>query len=141
MAPITRLHSQPATTLASELEAFLDDLRDRRGLATNTISSYRYDLHTAAQVLVAPLDEITPAQVEAFLTHRTEQTSTTNRRIASLNHFFTWALKHGLCEHNPVAFITTKQDDAKLPRPIRDADLPALDTAIAKAPMPYKLIF
>jgi integrase/recombinase XerD len=141
MATITRLRPQSAVTLASELESFLADLRDRRGLAENTITSYRYDLRTAAHSLVTPLDEITTAQVETFLASRDEQPSTTNRRIASLNRFFTWALKHGLCTRNPVALIDTKQDEAKLPRPIREVDLPALDRAIAKAPPPYKLIF
>jgi integrase/recombinase XerD len=141
MATITRLHPQSAATLASELESFLAELRDRRGLATNTIVSYRYDLRTAAQVLVAPLDAITTAQIDAFLAGRNEQPSTTNRRIASLNRFFTWALKHGLCERNPVALVETTQDEARLPRPIREVDLPPLDRAISKAPPPYKLIF
>ncbi|MDQ2997097.1 MAG: site-specific integrase [Chloroflexota bacterium] len=40
-----------------------------------------------------------------------------------------------------MVLIETKQDDVRLPRPIRDADLPALDVAIAKAAQPYRLIF
>lgn len=141
MRTITRLRPQSAATLMSELESFLADLRDRRGRAENTITSYRYDLRTAALSLVAPLDEITTAQIETFLIGRDERVSTTNRRIASLNRFFTWALKHGLCERNPVTLVETTQDEARLPRPIRGEDLPFLDQAIAKAPRPYKLIF
>jgi len=72
-----------------------------------------------------PLDEITTMQIEAFLAGREEQPSTTKRRTASLNRFFTWAHRHCLCERNPVAFIETRQDDAKLPRLIREVDLPA----------------
>ena len=111
------------------------------GLATNTIASYRYDLRTAAQVLTASLTDITTRQVEAFLSGRQERPSTTNRRVASLSRFFTWAIKHGLCNHNPIALIETKQDAIHLPRPIHDDDLPALDAAIAKVSPPYRLIF
>lgn len=142
MAPPIRLHRQSSSaTLLSELDTFLGDMRDRRGLASNTIASYRYDLRTAAQVLTAPLTNITHQQVEAFLSGRQERPSTTNRRVASLSRFFTWALTHGLCDQNPMVLIETKQDDVRLPRPIHDADLPALDGAIAKAAQPYRLIF
>lgn len=136
-----RLHPQSVVTLASEIEAFLADLHDRRGLAANTITAYRYDLRIAAQVLVAPLGEITTAEIEVFLTSHAEQASTTNRRIASLNRFFTWAIKHGYCDRNPMVFIETKRDKVYLPRPIRTTDLPTLDAAITKAPPPYRLIF
>jgi integrase/recombinase XerD len=142
MAPPIRLHQQPSSaTLLSELETFLADLHDRRGLAANTIASYRYDLRTAAQVLTAPLTDIAAQQVEAFLSERQERPSTTNRRIASLSRFFIWAQKTGLCDGNPIARIETKQDTIRLPRPIRDEDLGALDMAIAKARAPYRLIF
>lgn len=142
MAPRTQLRLRPPqATIASELGAFLDDLRLRRGLAANTIASYRYDLRTASQVLTGPLAEITTQQIEAFLRGRAERPSTSNRRIASLSRFFTWALKHGLCDHHPVLLIDTTRDVLRLPRPIRDDDLPALDAAIAKAAPPYRLLF
>jgi len=142
MAPRTRQRPQRCTaTIASELEAFLAHLRDRRGLAANTITSYRYDLRTATQVLTASLTDITTEEVEAFLSGRQERPSTTNRRVASLSRFFTWAQKTGLCDRNPIALIETKQDAVHLPRPIHDGDLPALDAAIAKASPPYRLIF
>jgi len=140
MAPRTR-PQPPTATIASELKAFLGDLRDRRGLASNTIASYCYDLQTAARILTEPLVAITTHQVEAFLTSRQDRPSTTNRRIASLSRFFTWAIKHELCDRSPMLFVDTKQDDVRLPRPIPLADLPALDAAITEAAAPYRLIF
>ncbi len=123
----------PTAMIASELEAFLGDLRDRRGLATNTIASYRYDLRTAALVLTEPLVDITAHQVEAFLVSRQDRPSTTNRRIASLSRFFTWAIKHELCDRSPMLHVDAKQDDIRLPHPIPLDNLPALDAVIAKA--------
>jgi integrase/recombinase XerD len=137
-----RTRSQPPiATIASELEAFLADLREVRGLASNTIASYRYDLRTAALALTEPLGAITTRQVEAFLASRQDRPSTTNRRIASLSRFFTWAIKHELCDRSPMLLVDAKQDDVRLPRPIPLEDLPALDAVIAKAAAPYRLIF
>jgi integrase/recombinase XerD len=141
MATITRLRPQSAATLASELESFLTDLRDRRGRAENTIEAYRYDLRTAAQFLDQPLETITTTQLEAFLSSRQEKPSTTNRRLASLKRFFKWAFKCGLCSHNPAELIETAQDEERLPRPIRSEDIKTVDAAIAKAPQPYRHIF
>jgi hypothetical protein len=33
---------------------------------------------------------------------------------------FTWAIKHGLCDHNLMALIEPNHDGIRLPRPIRD---------------------
>lgn len=132
---------EDSATLANQAEMFLLDLQNRRGLAANTISSYRYDLQTAAQTLTAPITTITTSNIENFLSSRSERPSTTNRRIASLARFFNWAVKQGLCGTNPVALVETKRNDLHLPRPIRDADLPALDTTIAHWTLPYRLAF
>jgi integrase/recombinase XerD len=129
-------------TLRSELDGFLADARDRRGLSENTITSYRCDLLAAAAALRLPLHTISASDIEAFLVSRKEKPGTTNRRIASLRRFFHWAMRQGYCDRNPVDLIEAKREDAQLPRPIRsDAELKALDAAIACAPQPYRLIF
>jgi len=128
-------------TIASELDAFLNDAEDRRGLSQNTLTAYRSDLLAAATILTAPLDTITLANIEAFLISRQEAKATTNRRIASLRQFFRWAQRQGYRPDNPVDLVETMRDDEKLPRPIKRGDLPALDKAIAAAPQPYRLIF
>jgi integrase/recombinase XerD len=128
-------------TIATELDAFLADLQERRGRAPNTINAYRYDLRAAAHALPQPLAAITPSQIEEFLSSRHEKPSTSNRRLASLKRFFSWARKAGLCHHNPADLVETIHDEERLPRPIRGDDLRTLDAALAKAPPPYRLIF
>lgn len=131
-----------APTIISELDGFLAHCRDRRGLSANTVTAYRKDLTTAATVLTVPLAQITTADVEVYLAARREKPGTTNRRITSLRRFFGWAEHQGLCDRNPLPLVEAKQNDDHLPRPIQvDADLRALDTAIACAPQPYRLIF
>jgi integrase/recombinase XerD len=129
-------------TIAGELDAFLAYTRDRRGLSANTVAGYRKDLTAAAATLPTPLDQITLADIETYLSNRREKLSTTNRRIVSLRRFFRWAVRQGYCDRNPLDVIEAKQDDEHLPRPIHtDADLHAVDGAIARFPQPYRLIF
>src|SRR5690242_10061293 len=92
----------PVRTIGSELDAFLDDAQDRRGLSDNTLTAYRSDLLTAATVLAAPLNTITLADVEAFVFSRQESKATKNRRIASLRQFFRWTQRMGYRLDNPV---------------------------------------
>ncbi len=132
----------PERTIASEFDAFLAYCRDRRGLSANTVAAYRQDLTSAAATLSNPLDQIAIADIETYLASRHEKPSTTNRRIVSLRRFFRWAVRQGYCDRNPLDGIEAKQDDEYLPRPIHaDADLHALDGAIARASQPYRLIF
>src|SRR5689334_24990957 len=129
MAVVARLYpNRSSHTINSELEAFLADAQERRGLSPNSSRSYRCDLRAAATVLSAPLDEITMADVEAFLVGRSEMPGTTNLRIASLGRFFAWAIRQGYCVKNPLDLVEAKREDEHLPRPIRSkSDLKALD--------------
>jgi integrase/recombinase XerD len=143
MAVVSRLYlGKSAHTIGSDIEQFLADAQERRGLSSNTIRSYRCDLRAAAASLTAPLDDITTTDIETFLVGRREMPGTTNRRIASLGRFFVWAMRQGYCASNPVELVEAKREDEHLPRPIRiKDDLKALDTAITASPQPYRLIF
>ncbi len=142
MATITRLHPhQNIRTIASELDAFLVDAEERRGLSANTLASYRCDLLAAGTGITAPIDLITLADIETFLAERNESPSTSNRRVASLRQLFRWAQRQGYRADNPVDLVEAKRDVEKLPRPIKRGDLRALDKAIATTSQPYRLIF
>ncbi len=133
---------QQARTIISELETFLADLKQEDGLSENTITSYRCDLRTAGTALSKDLTAITASDIQHFLASRKEQPGTTNRRIASLGRFFRWALARGYVTHNPVEQINSRIPTEHHPQPIaNEAELRALDQAIAAAPQPYRLIF
>jgi integrase/recombinase XerD len=142
MAAITRLHpGQNIHTIVSELDAFLADAEDRRGLSANTLSSYRCDLLAVGNSLTSSIELITLSDIESFLASRKESPSTSNRRVASLRQFFRWAQRQSYRVDNPVDLVEAKRDDEKLPRPIKRGDLKVLDKAIATAVQPYRLIF
>ena len=126
-------------TLNDQLEAFLSDAQLRQRLKPATLRAYRLDVLAAAAVLSQPLDQVTTADIVAFLAHPAAA-STTNRRIASLRRFFAWTLREGCCMHNPVAPIESVRAPQRLPRPIRtDTDRRAVDRALAQAPQPFRL--
>jgi integrase/recombinase XerD len=129
-------------TIASEMELFLGDVEREHGLSTNTITSYRCDLRTAASAIDTPLEAISTSEIRAFLDSRNEQPGTTNRRIASLGRFFRWAVSRGHTSHNPVDQVGARFYAEHRPQPIAsEAERRALDTAIANSPQPYRLIF
>lgn len=133
-------HHQP--TIASELEIFLAEIQHEHGLSSNTITSYRCDLRTAAGAIAGPLRAISTSDIRDFLDGRDEQPGTTNRRIASLGRFFRWAVSQGHLAHNPVDQVGARYHAEHRPQPIAsEAERRALDVAIATCNQPYRLIF
>jgi integrase/recombinase XerD len=133
---------QRARTVSSELEEFLVELQRVHGLSQNTITSYRCDLRTAGSALNEPLELLSSEAVQQFLIARREQPGTTNRRIASLGRFFRWAVDRGYMHDNPMEQVAARHHTEHRPQPIAgEIELRALDTAIAAAAQPYRLIF
>ncbi len=129
-------------TLAGEMESFLSDIQAEQGLSSNTITSYRCDLRTAAGAVTKPLEAIHTRDIQDFLDSRHEQPGTTNRRIASLGRFFRWAVAQGYCLYNPLEQIGGRYHAEHRPQPIvSDAERRALDAAISACSQPYRLIF
>ena len=67
-------------TILRHLEAFLTALQQQA--RPNTVRSYRADLSLAARYLTAPLDRISPVDVEAFLTTAPGATAPLSPRLA-----------------------------------------------------------
>lgn len=128
-------------TLADLIDDFIADMRDHRNLRPSTLHSYRYDIQLAAHFLSGPLNEVTSSEVEQFLSSNAPKPSTRARRVASLNRFFIWATRQYPNLINPLTHIEPLKRSRGLPRPIRSTrERSALDSAIAAAPPPYRLI-
>ncbi len=130
------------TTLTAELDAFVAELH-RRKVRPNTIAAYTSDLRLTARQLQGSLDRLPLADIEVVLESGFLAPTTIARRAASLNRFFAWAAKRGLCPANPLTNREPPRSSIRrLPRPIQSAtDLAAIDRAIVQAPPPYRLIF
>jgi integrase/recombinase XerD len=130
-----------STTLADQIDAFLTDATRRARLSQNTLRAYRYELRAAAKHFTAPLDQLTLTDLETWVHRENAAPSTVGRRIAALNRFFVWAVRNDLCFANPLVQREPRRARRYLPRPIRSGDeRRAIDTAIAAAPQPYRLM-
>jgi site-specific recombinase XerD len=130
-----------STTLADHVAAFLGDMARVARLRPHTLRAYRYELSAAAAALTTPLDQLTLAALEQWVTRGTVSAATVARRTATLSRFFTWALRHQLCTTHPFAAHEATHTRRRLPRPIPAGDeRTAIDTAITTVPPPYRHI-
>lgn len=130
------------SVMADLVGTFLNDARHRARLSQNTLRAYRYELQAAADHFLVSLDEISLDDLEGWASRGEAAPSTVGRRIASLNHFFSWAVRKNHCVSNPLAQREARRRLQRLPRPIRTQDeRSAIDSAIASATQPYRLIF
>lgn len=133
-----------AVNLAETYRQFLDEAENLHQLRPNTLRAYRYELAGAARDsrFQLPLDGLKSSDLDAWITRDTPSTSTLGRRQAAFSRYFRWAMRNGLCDHNPLAGREPMRRQSRLPRPIqRRDDRKLLDEAIAAAPTPYRLIF
>jgi integrase/recombinase XerD len=105
----------------TEIRAFVNYLRVDKGLSPNTIESYRRDMEKFS-VLVRErslrVPDITRSDVVAFLTslfQRGLDSRSVARHLATLRHFFRFALIEGLIEEDPAATIEAPKTIQALP--------------------------
>src|SRR3972149_11946535 len=105
------------------IRAFLDDLKHRRGLSPNTVSSYESDLIQFQVFLEEELGSSKPSSVDvlairSFLAHLHGQgiaRASIARKLAALRTFFRFLLREGTIVKNPARLVATPRLGRKLP--------------------------
>jgi integrase/recombinase XerC len=127
--------------MRSAIRAFLSDLKHRRGLSPNTLSSYESDLIQFQVFLEEALGSSKPSSVDvlairSFLAHLHAQglsRASVARKLAALRTFFRFLQREGTIEKNPARLVSTPRLDRKLPARIEEGEveqlLEAPDTA------------
>jgi integrase/recombinase XerD len=131
-------------TLADCYEQFLDEAAHLRQLRPATVRAYRYELRQAAADprFQKPLAELTLSDLESWIARDQVAPSTLARRAATFSRCLDWAVRHGYCATNPLRARGPIRAQRHLPRPIpRQTDRDVLDSAVAAAPQPYRLVF
>ncbi|MEV4091034.1 site-specific tyrosine recombinase XerD [Streptosporangium saharense] len=112
------------------LASYLAHLAVERGLAANTLASYRRDLLRYLEHLKnrgrAAFDEVAEADVAAFLTalregdevHRALVASSTARAVSSVRGLHRFALRQGVCDHDPTRRVRPPRQLRRLPKAI-----------------------
>ncbi|MGB4043200.1 MAG: site-specific tyrosine recombinase XerD, partial [Thermacetogeniaceae bacterium] len=104
------------------LDEFLTFLRVERGLADNTINSYRYDLEQYVSFLSAQKLKLFQATQNVILSFLNQQrllnksARTRSRMLAALRGLYRYLLQEGLVTTDPTENLTSPKLEKNLPR-------------------------
>jgi len=132
--------ARPLTTImdttpdAATIDAFLDDIAHRRGLAAHTIKNYRSDLKQFLEFLgdsleVDRFDQVDVVAIRAFLAdlhRRGISRSSIARKLASIRSFFRFLTREGHLESNPARLVSTPRLDKKIPARLEQSEVDRL---------------
>jgi len=118
--------------MQTHLQNYTNYLAVEKGLAKNTLESYRRDLDKFIsfmhkQKITAP-QSVDKNALNLFILELKKNgraTSTISRCIASIRSFFSFLLQEGIIEHNPALDMESPKIEKKLPRVLttREVDL------------------
>lgn len=131
--------------LARAVRTYLDHLTVERGLAANTLLSYRRDLRRYQEFLAAQdiddLDAVTEATVTAFLVslregspeHPALSATSAARTVVAVRGFHKFAVADGLASADPAAAVKPPSPAKRLPKALPLADVEAILEAAGAA--------
>ncbi|WP_232820116.1 site-specific tyrosine recombinase XerD [Nocardioides allogilvus] len=124
--------------LTRAIRTYLDHLAVERGLAANTLSSYRRDLRRYADHLaqegVSTLDEVTEAIVAGFLMRLREgdaehpplSSTSAARTVVAVRGFHKFAVADGLATLDPASAVKPPTPAKRLPKALPLSDVEAI---------------
>ncbi len=135
--------SAPATptgpsALTRAVRTYVDHLVVERGLAENSVTSYRRDLRRYLGHLggigVTSLEEVTEQTVAGFLmalregdqAHQPLSASSAGRTVVAVRGFHKFAVKDGLATHDPSAGVRPPTPAKRLPKAVSLGDVERL---------------
>lgn len=130
-----------ATGLESAVRSYLGHLSVERGLAANTLSSYRRDLHRYVDALTgrgrSALDQVSEDDVLAFLAalregddeHRPLSAGSAARAVVAVRGLHRFALREGLTPGDPASAVRPPTPPRRLPKAISVAQVEQLIAA------------
>ena len=133
-------------TAAEAIRGYLQFLVVERGLAANTVESYRRDLRRYESVLAArgktALDAVTSADVAEFLAslregdaeHGPLAVTSAARAVIAVRGLHAFAVAEGLAETDPARDVTPPSPPKRLPKAITIAEVEKLLDAAGPGP-------
>jgi integrase/recombinase XerD len=127
------------------VRTYLDHLSVERGLAANTLTSYRRDLRRYQAYLdelgIESLDDVTEATVTSFLVrlregdaeHPALSSTSAARTVVAVRGFHKFAVSDGLATSDPAASVKPPAPSKRLPKALPLADVEAILDAAGAA--------
>ena len=127
------------------IRTYLDHLSVERGLAANTLTSYRRDLRRYQEYLdelgIESLDAVTEATVTSFLVrlregdadHPALSSTSAARTVVAVRGFHKFAVSDGLATSDPAAAVKPPAPAKRLPKALPLSDVEAILDAAGSA--------
>ncbi len=120
--------------MMEDIDAFLEDLKHRRGLSAHTVKNYGSDLVQFAEFIdeslgIERLDDIDVLAIRAFLAELHQQgiaRASIARKLASIRTFFRYLTREGKIEQNPARLVSTPRLDHKIPPRMEQSEVERL---------------
>ena len=137
--------AEPPGGVAGAVRTYLDHLAIERGLAANTLTSYRRDLRRYREFLdsrdIDDLDGVDEATVTAFLVRLREgdadhpplSSTSAARTVVAVRGFHKFAMSDGLAVADPAAGVKPPAPAKRLPKALPLADVEAILSAAGSA--------
>jgi integrase/recombinase XerC len=117
-----------------EIQAFLDDLKHRRGLSPHTVSSYGSDLFQFSAFLedsvgTTRVSDVDVLAIRSFLAHLHERgtaRASIARKLAAIRTFFRFLTREGKIARNPARLVATPRLDRKVPPRLEETEVERL---------------
>jgi integrase/recombinase XerD len=150
-APAAAAEGNGPGPLVRAVRTYLDHLVVERGLAPNSVSSYRRDLRRYLGHLdalgIASLDDVTEQHVTGFLMrlregdtdHQPLSASSAGRTVVAVRGFHKFALADGLAGHDPSAGVRPPAPAKRLPKAVSLGDVERLLDAAGAPGTPLAL--
>lgn len=148
VSPVTASRSP---TLAQAIEAYLDHLAVERGLASNTVSSYRRDLRRYDEFMQASgvddLRQVGEPAIAAFLAalregdeeHTPLAAGSAARTVVAVRGFHRFALREGLADVDPAREVHPPTPPRRLPKALEIAEVERILAAAGMGDTPLSL--
>src|SRR5713226_2928492 len=108
-----------ARPLGSEARGFLSFCRVEKGLAANTISSYRSDLERFRSFIQIPEPAATAETLNRYLASLYDARMSPRsiaRHVATLRNFYAFMAREGAIAADPAEFLTAPKQWSTLPK-------------------------
>jgi len=132
-------------SIVRAIRTYLDHLSVERGLAANTLTSYRRDLRRYQEYLeqlgIESLDAVTEATVTSFLVrlregdgdHPALSSTSAARTVVAVRGFHKFAVSDGLATSDPAASVKPPAPAKRLPKALPLSDVEAILEAAGAA--------
>ena len=97
-------HRQPPASWTKLIDEWVLDMQ-ARCLTERTVESYWYRVTDFARVCSKPPRQVSPVDVQSWLTESDLDASAKAGRRASINEFYKWAVRSNKMKNNPVASL------------------------------------